>query len=391
MRNWLLPEYIEDVLPRDAYRIEKIRRLIMDMLFAHGYQFVMPPLLEYVESLLAGSGSGMNLRMFKVVDQLSGRMMGLRADMTPQAARIDAHLLNTSGVTRLCYASSVVHTVPDEITRTREPFQVGAELYGHSGIESDLEIQCLLLECLSVSGIHSIHLDLGHIRVFRSLIRDSGIKPEFEMELYAALWAKDISSLKELVHTGLNKRLTRSVRNALLLLPELYGDGTVLLSARQHLPDFPEIGEALDQLEHVARILQPYVDRVTFDLADLRGYHYHTGMVFAVYTPGCPAPIALGGRYDEIGKSFGRARPATGFSLDLKQLSQLTDMNGYPSGILAPWKPEDEKLTAMVRQLRAEGYIVVTELPGEENQEVTGCDRKLVFRNGNWEIDPVTG
>lgn len=390
MRNWLLPEYIEDVLPRDAYRIEKIRRLIMDMLFSHGYQFVMPPLLEYVDSLLAGSGSGMNLRMFKVVDQLSGRMMGLRADMTPQAARIDAHLLDNNGVTRLCYASSVVHTVPDEITRTREPFQVGAELFGHPGIESDLEIQRLLLECLSVSGIQTIHLDLGHIRVFRSLIHDSGIRPEFETELYAALWAKDTSSLRELVLTGLSKRLDKSVQDALLLLPELYGDDTVLQRARQYLPKFPEISEALDQLGYVARTLKPYVDRITFDLADLRGYYYHTGMVFAAYTPGCPAPVALGGRYDEIGKSFGRARPATGFSLDLKQLSRLTAINDYPLGILAPWKPEDEKLTAMIRRLRAEGHIVVIELPGENGKEISGCDRQITFLNGNWEISVIT-
>ena len=390
MRNWLLPEYIEDALPRDAYRIEKIRRLIMDMLLVHGYQFVMPPLLEYVESLLAGSGSGMNLRMFKVIDQLSGRMMGLRADMTPQAARIDAHLLNTNGITRLCYASSVVHTVPDEITRTREPFQVGAELYGHSGIESDLEIQRLLLECLSVSGIQAIHLDLGHIRVFRSLIHNSGIKAEFEMELYTALWAKDTSALKELVSTGLDSRLDKVVREALLLLPELYGDETILLYARQYLPDFPEINEALSQLEYVAKVLQPYVNEVTFDLADLRGYYYHTGMVFAAYTQKSPVAIALGGRYDEIGKSFGRARPATGFSLDLKLLSRLTDINDYPQGILAPWKPQDQKLTETINRLRSAGHIVITELPGENSKEVSGCDRKLVLKNGNWEVFPIS-
>jgi ATP phosphoribosyltransferase regulatory subunit len=390
MRNWLLPEYIEDALPRDAYRIEKIRRLIMDMLLVHGYQFVMPPLLEYVESLLAGSGSGMNLRMFKVIDQLSGRMMGLRADMTPQAARIDAHLLNTNGITRLCYASSVVHTVPDEITRTREPFQVGAELYGHSGIESDLEIQRLLLECLSVSGIQAIHLDLGHIRVFRSLIHNSGIKAEFEMELYTALWAKDTSALKELVSTGLDSRLDKVVREALLLLPELYGDETILLYARQYLPDFPEINEALSQLEYVAKVLQPYVNEVTFDLADLRGYYYHTGMVFAAYTQKSPVAIALGGRYDEIGKSFGRARPATGFSLDLKLLSRLTDINDYPQGILAPWKPQDQKLTETINRLRSAGHIVITELPGENSKEVSGCDRKLVLKNCNWEVFPIS-
>ncbi len=390
MRNWLLPEYIEDILPRDAYRIEKIRRRVMDLLQVHGYQFVMPPLLEYVESLLAGSGSGMNLRMFKVVDQLSGRMMGLRADMTPQAARIDAHLLNINGVARLCYASSVVHTVPGEITRTREPFQVGAELYGHSGIASDLEIQRLLLECLSVSGIQSIHLDLGHIKVFRNLVQDSEIRPEFEMELYATLQAKDTSSLRELVYTGLDKRLSNEIREALLLLPELYGNDAVLKHARRHLPDFPEIREALDQLEYTAETLRPYVSEITFDLADLRGYYYHTGMVFAAYTAGCPAAIALGGRYDEIGKTFGRARPATGFSLDLKQLSQLTDMNDYPRGILAPWQPEDSGLAARVRQLRDDGHIVVAELPGEDRKDdCCGCDRKLVLRNGKWEIMPI--
>ncbi|BBL33995.1 ATP phosphoribosyltransferase regulatory [Nitrosomonas stercoris] len=386
MRNWLLPEYIEDALPRDAYRIEKIRRLIMDMLFVHGYQLVMPPLLEYVESLLAGSGSGMNLRMFKVVDQLSGRMMGLRADMTPQAARIDAHLLNTNGVTRLCYASSVVHTVPDEITRTREPFQIGAELYGHSEVESDLEIQRLLLECLAVSGIQSIHLDLGHIRVFRSLIRRAGIRAEFERELYTALSAKDTSSLKELACTGLDECLDKTTREALLLLPELYGDQAILTYARQHLPDFPEIKNALDQLEYVAKVLQPYVDKVTFDLADLRGYHYHTGMVFAAYTRKSPVAIALGGRYDEIGKSFGRARPATGFSLDLKLLSRLTEINDYPQGILAPWKPQDQELAATIKQLRDAGQIVVAELPGGNSEEIVGCDRKLVLQNGKWEV-----
>jgi ATP phosphoribosyltransferase regulatory subunit len=386
MRNWLLPEYIEDVLPHDAYRIEQTRRRIMDLLHVHGYQFVMPPLLEYVESLLSGSGSDMNLRMFKVVDQLSGRMMGLRADMTPQAARIDAHLLNTHGITRLCYASSVVHTVPYEITRTREPFQVGAELYGHPGIESDLEIQRLVLECLSVAGVDSIHLDLGHVKVFRGLIRDSKILPEFEMELYSTLQAKDIGSLRELVRTGLDKRLSPKIREALLLLPELYGDNTILARARQYLPDFPEIKEALDQLESVAIALKSHVDEITFDLSDLRGYHYHTGMVFAVYTRDCPAAIALGGRYDEIGKTFGKARPATGFSLDLKELSRLIQGGEYPKGILAPWKSADDGLEAVIKRLRAEGHIVIVELPGDDKKGDPCCDRKLVFQDDQWEV-----
>lgn len=389
MRNWLLPEYIEDILPHDAYRIEKIRRSVMDLLQVHGYQFVMPPLLEYVESLLAGSGRGMSLRTFKVVDQLSGRMMGLRADMTPQAARIDAHLLNAKGVTRLCYASSVVHTVPDEITRTREPFQVGAELYGHAGIESDLEIQRLLLECLSVSGIRSVHLDLGHIQVFRSLINAAKIPPELEMELYTVLQAKDTHALKELVRLGLEDHLDKKNKDALLQLPEMYGDDTVLKQARQLLPDAPDIKNALDQLEYVAKILEPIVSEITFDLADIRGYHYHTGMVFAAYTPGCPAAIALGGRYDEIGRVFGRARPATGFSLDLKQLLRLTDLNDCPKGILAPWKPEDQALLSIIMQLRADGHIVITELPGENKQDITNCDRELFLWEGVWKTRPI--
>jgi ATP phosphoribosyltransferase regulatory subunit len=324
--------------------------------------------------------------MFKVVDQLSGRMMGLRADMTPQAARIDAHLLNTHGITRLCYASSVVHTVPYEITRTREPFQVGAELYGHPGIESDLEIQRLVLECLSVAGVDSIHLDLGHVKVFRGLIRDSKILPEFEMELYSTLQAKDIGSLRELVRTGLDKRLSPKIREALLLLPELYGDNTILARARQYLPDFPEIKEALDQLESVAIALKSHVDEITFDLSDLRGYHYHTGMVFAVYTRDCPAAIALGGRYDEIGKTFGKARPATGFSLDLKELSRLIQGGEYPKGILAPWKSADDGLEAVIKRLRAEGHIVIVELPGDDKKGDPCCDRKLVFQDDQWEV-----
>ena len=386
MPNWLLPEYIEDVLPNDAAHIESMRRRIMDLLHVHGYQFVIPPLLEYVESLLSGSGSDMNLRMFKVVDQLSGRMMGLRADMTPQVARIDAHLLNQSGITRLCYASSVVHAVPCEIARTREPFQVGAELYGHAGIESDIEIQRLLLACLSASGIPSIHLDFGHVNIFRSLIQDADICPELEWELYRTLQAKDIATLRELVRNGLNSHLNKVTGEALLLLPELYGDETVLAQARRHLPDFAKISVALDQLETVANTLRSEVSNLTFDLSDLRGYHYHTGIVFAAYTHGCSNAIALGGRYDEIGKVFGRARPATGFSFDLKQLAGLILCNDHPRAVLAPWCPDDDALNDIIARLRADGTVVVVALPGENGQESFYCDRKLICRNSLWEI-----
>lgn len=389
MRNWLLPEYIEDILPAEALSIETTRRRIMDRLLAHGYQLVGPPLLEYVESLLSGSGDGTNLRMFKVVDQLSGRMMGLRADMTPQAARIDAHLLNRNGVTRLCYAGSVLHTVPSGLTRTREPLQIGAELYGHAGLESDLEIQRLMLQSLAIAGIEKIHLDLGHVAVFRGLVKGAGIPSGLETELFGALQAKDVSALKNLC-AGLDKRVDKTARQALMLLPELYGNRKVLARARKFLPDYPEIQTALDQLETVSMELEPLVDALAFDLADLRGYQYHSGMVFAAYAKGYPNAVALGGRYDEIGKAFGRARPATGFSMDLRELSGLVKPDPYPKGILAPYKRNDKALEKEIEQLRNEGQIVVMELPGHESdQDPLDCDRQLVMHQGVWKVEKI--
>ena len=383
MRNWLLPEYIEDSLPDEAYHIEKLRRNMIDLLTVHGFRLVSPPLLEFVESLLSGSGSDMDLQMFKVIDQLSGRMMGLRADMTPQVARIDAHLLNCDGVTRLCYANSVVHTVPTSLTQTREPLQIGAELYGHGGLESDLEIQQLMIKCLAISGVDKLHLDLGHVAVFRGIIKNASISREMEEELFAVLQAKDLAAMKD-VSSGLKK----NVREALLLLPELYGDKAILQTARKRLPSYTEITSALDQLEKVGNTLKPLVDALAFDLADLRGYHYHTGMVFAAYSRGCSNAIALGGRYDEIGKAFGRARPATGFSLDLRELSRLTEGISYPLGIRAPYRKKNEALDAKIEQLRNAGDIVIVELPDQENGYVQ-CDRQLVQRMGEWVVEKI--
>lgn len=383
MQNWLLPEYVEDILPVEALHIEVMRRQIMDLLFVHGYQQVIPPLLEYVESLLSGSGSDMDLHMFKVIDQLSGRMMGLRADMTPQVARIDGHLLNSDGITRLCYVNSVLHTVPSSITQTREPLQVGAELYGHSGLESDLEVQRLMLQCLSVSGVNKIHLDLGHVAVFRSLIKGAGISRELEIELFAVLQAKDASTLKELC-----AKLQKHTREALMLLPQLYGEKKILADAIKRLPDYPEIRIALNELSIVEEELKPIVDEIAFDLADLRGYHYHTGMVFAAYADGCSNAIGLGGRYDEIGKAFGRARPATGFSMDLRELSRLVKPQAYPKGIRAPFQKKNKELENMIQQLRREGQIVVMEL-SEQKSESLDCDRQLVLRNGQWIVEEI--
>ena len=386
MRNWLLPEYVEDILPEEAMHIETMRRRIVDFLMVHGYQLVNPPLLEYVESLLSGSGSDMDLHMFKVIDQLSGRMMALRADMTPQVARIDAHLLNCNGVTRLCYASSVLHTIPSGLTRTREPLQIGAELYGHAGLESDIEIQRLMLECLSISGIDRIHLDLGHVAVFRGLIENTDIPHELETELYSILQAKDAAALKALC-SDLNKHVSKKTKQALMLLPELYGDKKVLAHAYKFLPNQPQIKMALDALDAVEKELKPVVDTIAFDLADLRGYHYHSGMVFAAYAKGCSNAIALGGRYDEIGKAFGRARPATGFSADLRELARLIKPKRYPKAILAPFKKNNKALESMIKKLRKEGNIVIVELPGQQDEKfASNCDRQLVLQSGDWVV-----
>ena len=386
MRNWLLPEYVEDVLPEEAMHIETMRRRIVDFLLVHGYQLVNPPLLEYVESLLSGSGSDMELHMFKVIDQLSGRMMGLRADMTPQVARIDAHLLNCDGVTRLCYASSVLHTVPSGLTRTREPLQIGAELYGHAGLESDIEIQRLMLECLSISGIDQIHLDLGHVAVFRGLIKNANIPDELETELYSILQAKDVAALKALC-ADLSKQVSERTKQALMLLPELYGDKKILAQAHKFLPDLPEIRMALDALEAVEKELISVVDTIAFDLADLRGFHYHSGMVFAAYAKGCSNAIALGGRYDEIGKAFGRARPATGFSADLRELARLISPEPCAKGILAPFGKNNKALEKKIRKLRETGEIVIVELPGQLGDKFpSNCDRQLVLQSGDWVV-----
>ncbi len=389
MRNWLLPEYIEDILPAEALAIEATRRRVLDRMLVHGYQLVGPPMLEYVESLLSGSGGDLDLRMFKVVDQLSGRMMALRADMTPQAARIDAHLLNHSGVTRLCYAGSVLHAVPSGLTRTREPLQIGAELYGHDGLESDLEIQQLMLQSLSIAGITKTHLDLGHVAVFRGLVKGAGISNELETQLFCALQSKDVSGLRDLCNK-LDKVVDKKVHRALMLLPELYGDKKILEDARKLLPDFPEIQTALNDLESVSSELSPLVDTLSFDLADLRGYQYHTGMVFAAYAKGCPNAVALGGRYDEIGKAFGRSRPATGFSMDLRELSGLVKPTPYPKGVLASYKKSDKSLDKEIERLRSEGQIVVINLPGHQNdQDALDCDRQLVMDQGLWKIEKI--
>jgi len=382
MPNWLLPEYIQDMLPDEAWRVEQMRAQFLDLLRKSGYQLVVPPLLEYAESLLIDDSHDMDLRTFKLVDQLSGRTLALRADITPQVARIDAHLLNRQGVTRLCYAGSVLHTQPAGLTRTRELLQIGAELYGHGGLESDLEIQQLMLQSLDLLGIKDVHLDLGHVAVFRALVHHAGLGKEIEDELFAALQSKDSAALQTLTQP-----LDKVLRDALLALPSLYGDCTgVLARARDQLPDHAEIRAALDALQTAAMKLKPLVASVGIDLADLRGYHYHSGIVFAAYHAGSHDAIALGGRYDDLGKSFGRGRAATGFSMDLRQLYRLLPEQAVKPGICAPHL-DDPALREKIAQLRASGESVVVDLLGDTAlRGELQCDRELVLREGEWVV-----
>jgi ATP phosphoribosyltransferase regulatory subunit len=320
MRNWLLPEHIEDLLPGEAERVERLRRLLLDHFAAHGYRLVQPPLVEHIESLATGTGRDLELQTFKVVDPLSGRLLGLRADTTPQVARIDAHLLNEPGITRLCYAGSVLRTVPAGPGATREVVQIGAELFGEPGIAGDREVVGLLLSALAAAGVGRLHLDLGHVGVYRALAHGAGLAGNGDdSDLFVALRAKDAPAVAELT-----ARLPAAWRNALIALPSLYGPAReVIAAARAQLPDTPAIANALDALAALAQSAAGGVEALHVDLADLRGYHYHNGAIFSVYTAGEAGAIGNGGRYDGIGKAFGRARPATGFTLDLRQLAQV--------------------------------------------------------------------
>ncbi|HBA08761.1 ATP phosphoribosyltransferase regulatory subunit [Methylotenera mobilis] len=384
MRNWLLPEYIEDVLPAEAMRIEVLRRKLLDLFKVHGYQYVIPPMLEYMESLITGVGHDLDLATFKVVDQLTGRLMGVRADMTPQAARIDAHLLNHQGVTRLCYAGSVLRTKPDGLALTREPLQIGAELYGHAGIESDIQIQRLLIKALQAIGIDEIHLDFSHVNVFGSLIETSQVDPQLEQDLYAALQSKDQPAV-----ASLTKTLDHTTREALLNLTELNGDKAILAKAFNVLPATPAIKKALDSLQQVSHAIDQLGASVSFDLSELRGYHYHSGIVFAAYAQGYKGPLALGGRYDEVGQSFGRARPATGFSLDLRGVVSALPPAKSDMAIYAP-ASDDGALANKIESLRSEGHVVIEALAGSDvDLAELNCNRKLEHYNSGWHVVDV--
>jgi ATP phosphoribosyltransferase regulatory subunit len=384
MDNWRLPDHIDDILPAEAERIESLRRVLLDLFRVHGYQLVGPPLIEYIESLRTGSGCDLDLMTFKLVDQLSGRLLGVRADITPQVARIDAHILNRSGVTRLCYAGSVLHAMPAGAARRRELIQIGAEIYGHVGIESDVEIQRLMLEALARAGCGGLQLDLGHVAPFRALVARVGVDPDRELALSQALQGKDFSALREHV-----ARLPKEMGEALIALGELYGGVEVLQEARRRLPDLPEIRRALGDLELASRAVADLPVRCSFDLGELRGYHYHTGIVFAAYGEGYRDAIGRGGRYDEIGLAFGRARPATGFTLDLRDIASVGTVAAPTQGIRAPCA-DDAALRETIAGLRQAGEIVIVDLPGHERPNgERSVDRELKLLDGRWQAVPL--
>ena len=365
--RWLLPEGMDELVPPESLKLERTRRSLLDLFAGWGYQIVTPPFLEYLESLLTGTGEDLELHTFKLIDQLTGRMMGLRADMTPQVARIDAHRLRRAGPSRLCYVGTVLHTLPEGISSGRSPVQIGAELYGHAGWESDCEIVCLMLEALERSGVGPVHLDMGHVGIFRSLARRAGLSREREIALHEALQRKAGAEVRELLDAW---EVESACADALAALVDLDGDPTILARAGRDLAHGGvEVERGLADLGALVRAVharRPEVD-LHVDLAELRGYRYHTGFVFAAFVPGYGREVARGGRYDEIGSVFGRARAATGFSADLKTLIALEASSGEPERedvVSAPWSDEPGLLAA-IRELRARGERVIHCLPGE--------------------------
>ena len=383
MNRWLLPEDIADVLPAQARKVETLRRSILDLYQSYGYELVAPPILEFLDSLLTGTGSDLNLQTFKLVDQLSGRTLGLRADITPQVARIDAHLLNRAGVTRLCYAGTVAHARAPIGSSAREDLQLGAEIYGCATWEADFEAITLLLKTLSVAGLDKVYLDLSHAGVLTGILADQKLDKETIETLYDLLQSKDRPRLSNWAEC-----LPAKTTQALMALTELNGPcEQVLAKAKKELPQHPAIAKALTDLERlVAAVSSASGLELSIDLADLRGYQYHSGVMFAAYVEKLPQPIARGGRYDHVGQAFGRSRPATGFSLDLLTLSNLSPLQVRKLAIVAPWL-EDAQLSKAIAALREAGEVVIQVMAGETVEAAEyECDRELVKQGSSWVV-----
>ena len=383
--RWLLPEGMDELVPPESLRLERTRRSLLDLFARWGYEIVTPPFIEYLESLLTGTGEDLELDTFKLIDQLTGRMMGVRADMTPQVARIDARRLRRDGPSRLCYVGTVLHTLPEGISGGgRSPVQIGAELYGHTGWESDCEVVCLMLEALAMSGVGPVHLDMGHVGIFRALARGAALSHEQEIALHEVLQRKAGVEVRDLLDAwGVGAPYVAAL-NALV---DLDGSPAILERARRELAGGgKEVERGLADLAALVRAVRarrPDVE-LHVDLAELRGYRYHTGFVFAAFVPGYGREVARGGRYDEIGGVFGRARAATGFSADLKTLIALQNSGREAAAedvVTAPWS-DDPALLGAIRELRLDGERVVQRLPGE----VTRGTRCLELRAGRWVV-----
>lgn len=388
--RWLLPDGVDEILPPQASRLETLRRELLDLYASWGYELVIPPLIEFLESLSIVPSTQLQLRTFKIVDQLTGRTMGVRADLTSQAARIDAHGLQRPGPTRLCYADSVLHTKPSSLTASRCPIRIGAELYGHAGTDSDVEVISLMLETLRAAGLETLQLALGHVGIYRSIIDNAGLDRELEQSIFEASQRKSGSEIAALLkQANTNGKLLRMLQ----ALPSLSGGIEVLDRAEAELSDAP--GSTLDDIRELrgiaAALARRYPEQsLYFDLSELRGYEYHTGVVFAAYIPGFGEAVAKGGRYDHIGEVFGRKRPATGFDADLKTLLALGGRNyAEPDKIFAP-AGDDPELLSCIARLRGEGRQVVVELEGQrESAREMGCGSRLVHVNGEWRVEPA--
>jgi ATP phosphoribosyltransferase regulatory subunit len=390
--SWLLPDGIDEVLPEEAKNLESLRRKLLDLFACWGYDLVIPPFIDFLDSLLTGSGHDLDLQTFKLTDQISGKMLGVRADMTPQVARIDAHNLKHEWPTRLCYAGTILHTRGDPLEKTRSPMQIGAELYGHAGKESDVEVIRLMLETLAITGLQNIHLDLGHVGIYRALSRQAELTESQERELFDVLQRKARPELQGLMDSY---AIDSDLKLMFLKLPELNGGKDTINKARAvFLKANDDVKNALADLEAIAEKLAARFPSlpVSFDLAELRGYHYHTGMVFAAFIPSVGREIARGGRYDNIGEVFGRARPATGFSADLKLLSSLSKQACQVKShelIFAPYL-DDVVLNDKIRDLRAQQLAVVQQLPGQTGSaKELGCTSILELDNQNWVVRPL--
>lgn len=392
-KRWLLPDGVEEILPAEAYRLESLRRDLLDLYESWGYELVITPLIEYLDSLLVGSSHDLDIHTFKITDQLSGRMMGIRADITPQAARIDAHCLNREGPVRLCYADSVLHTKPRGIMTSRVPIRIGAELYGHAGVECDIELVCLMHETLRRAQVPDLHIVLGHVGLFRTLVAAANLAPATEHSLFEAVQRKAYDEIDQVLDA---KVADPALEAMLKKLARLSGDESVLQEALEAFAEAPdtvkkELQDLVAIVEGVKRRIPDIV--LCFDLCELRGYEYHTGIVFAAYTPNYGRAVAKGGRYDHIGEVFGRARPASGFDSDLKTLAKLTGaQHERRAAIVAPGD-DDNALLAKIAELREQGEIVINwllpGLPDSEQLQDLECDRKLVSVAGEWKVEPL--